>query len=130
MPQETDMIKAIMKVHKVETQGQNTYYIGELNGVEVILATSGWGKSLAASTATVLIVKYGVEKIIFTGVAGAVKNDLKIGDIVIGKNYFYHDMDTRPIFPKFHIPHAGKAFFYSKGYDEKSGAQCRYKVRS
>ena len=40
--------------------------------------------SAAASTATTLIEKYGVEFIAFTGVAGALDPGLNVGDIVVG----------------------------------------------
>ncbi|CAN5409057.1 5'-methylthioadenosine/adenosylhomocysteine nucleosidase [soil metagenome] len=111
LPEETNAIKAMMQLHKQEIVGNNIYYIGELNNHKVVLTNCGCGKSLAAATVTVLIVKYAVKEIIFTGVAGAVKPELKVGDIVIGKNMLYHDMDPRPIFPKFRVPFTDNTFF-------------------
>ena len=58
----------------------------------------------SAITATTLITYFGVEQIIFTGVAGAVDEALNIGDIVIGTKYFQHDLDPSPLFPKHIIP--------------------------
>ena len=69
---------------------------------------SGIGKVAAASTATTLIHKFGVAKILFTGVAGSISSKAHIGDIVIGKNYAQHDLDASPFFPKYEIPILGK----------------------
>jgi len=58
-----------------------------------------------------LIENFGVTEIIFTGVAGALHADLKIGDIVLGKRLVQHDMDARPIMKRFEIPLLQKTFF-------------------
>ena len=85
-------------------KGGKTYGCGTLFGFDTVLVFSGWGKVAAASTATTLIEAFGVEFLIFTGVAGAVHEDLNIGDIVIGKSLYQHDMDARPIFKRFQVP--------------------------
>ncbi len=45
-----------------------------------------------------------VNSIIFTGVAGAVCEQLNIGDIVIGTGLYQHDMNATPFFEKFQVP--------------------------
>ena len=80
---------------------------GLINEKPVILALAGIGKVAAAITATMLIERYSVERIIFTGVAGAVSRRLSIGDVVIGNAYLQHDMDASPLFPRFEIPFTG-----------------------
>ncbi len=111
LPEETNQIKENMLIHKKERIGLNDYYTGQFCGTDIVLTTSGCGKSLAASTATVLILKYHASQIIFTGIAGAINPELRVGDIVVGNNFFYHDMDPRPIFPKFRVPYTDNNFF-------------------
>ena len=64
-------------------------------------------KLLQHLTATTLIHKFGVAKILFTGVAGSISSKAHIGDIVI-ENYAQHDLDASPFFPKYEIPILGK----------------------
>ncbi len=53
---------------------------------------------------TTLIKKFNVDLVIFTGVAGAISEDLNIGDVVISSDLIQHDMDATPFFPKFQLP--------------------------
>ena len=69
-----------------------------------MLCASRWGKVAAAATPSTLIHKFGVTEIYFTGVAGGIAPQLKVGDIVIGQSFIQHDMDTTPIFHRFEIP--------------------------
>ncbi len=86
------------------TKGMRTYYQGTLFGKQVVLVFSRWGKVASATTATQLINDFPLEEVIFTGVAGSIKHDLNIGDIVIGKHLFQHDIDASPFYEKFTIP--------------------------
>ena len=68
----------------------------------------------AAATVSALIHKFEITELIFTGVAGALHTDLKIGDIVIGSRLVQHDMDARPFIPQYEIPLLKKTFFECK----------------
>lgn len=70
------------------------YYIGELNNKEYILIKSGIGKVNAARVTQMLIDKFELEYLINVGTAGALNENLEIGDIVIGENLVQHDFDT------------------------------------
>jgi len=52
--------------------------------------------------------------LLFTGVAGGVHPDLNVGDIVIGNKFYQHDMDARPLFPKFEVPLTGRDHFLAE----------------
>jgi len=52
-------------------------------GKKVVLCKSGVGKVNAAACTQILIDRFGVDAIIFTGLAGALDPTLNIGDIVI-----------------------------------------------
>ena len=62
----------------------------------VVLALSGIGKVAAATTATALVERFGVARIVFTGVAGGVGDGVQVGDVVVAHDYVQHDMDASP----------------------------------
>ena len=82
--------------------GCKTFVEGTFEDVPVVFTLSGIGKVSAATTAALLISKFDVESIVFTGVAGGGAGT-NIGDVVIGKTYLQHDIDIRPIFPQFYV---------------------------
>ena len=61
---------------------------------ELYICRSGVGKVNAAIAAQKMIDFFGVEKIINSGVAGALSDKLGIADIVIADKVVQHDMDT------------------------------------
>merc|ERR1712079_483973 len=63
------------------------------NGTVLVLAYSKVGKVYSTLTTTILIEKFKIEKLIFTGVAGGLSKSVKIGDIVLAKNTIQHDLD-------------------------------------
>src|SRR5262249_14718218 len=74
---------------------------------EVVVAFSRWGKVAAASTATELILEYGADRIVCSGIAGALDPSLRIGDVVVATRLFQHDMDASPFFAPTEIPLLG-----------------------
>ena len=104
MEEEVLLIKNAMEITDEKKIADRIYYSGRLHDTNITLVFSRWGKVASASTATTLINTFGANFILFTGVAGAVDKTLNIGDIVIGESLYQHDMDARPIFPKFQIP--------------------------
>ena len=70
------------------------FYEGKLCSKDIVLVESGIGKVNAAISTTLLISQFKVEKIIFTGVAGAVNPEIKVTDIVIGTDLVESDMDV------------------------------------
>jgi len=71
----------------------NIYYTGKLGGKEIAMAYSKIGKVNAALTATVLIEKFGCQKLLFSGVAGGINENLKIGDLIFAQKLVQHDVD-------------------------------------
>ncbi|WP_028313108.1 5'-methylthioadenosine/adenosylhomocysteine nucleosidase [Derxia gummosa] len=94
-----------------ETRAGREFFVGEIAGHEVVAVLSGIGKVAAAITATMLLDRYGVGAVVFTGVAGGVGDGVRVGDIVIADALVQHDMDARPLFPRFEVPLTGKALF-------------------
>lgn len=76
----------------IEFQGLK-FNKGILDGKEVVVVKSGIGKVNAALCAQLLIIKFGAEKVINTGIAGATGAGLGIFDFVVSTATVYHDFD-------------------------------------
>ena len=111
MQEEIQALLNELKNVEVSEKGMRKYYKGILFDKNVVLVFSRWGKVASAVTTTQLINDYNPTEIIFTGVAGSIKNNLNIGDVVIGKNLYQYDVDCSPIFKKFEIPILKKQYF-------------------
>lgn len=95
---------------RVQRAGRE-FWCGELHGQALVLALSRMGKVAAATTATALIESFGVDQIIFTGVAGGVGSGVRVGDVVVADEFVQHDLDVTPLFPKYEVPLYGKSRF-------------------
>ena len=84
---------------EVETKSISniTFYKGKLYNKDVVAAKCGIGKVFAAICAQTMILKYGVDVIINTGVAGSLTSELGVLDVAVAKNVVQHDMDTSPL---------------------------------
>ncbi len=91
--------------------GRRDYTTGTLWGLDAVCVLSRIGKVAAAMTATLLVEKFGVTHILFTGVAGSGGNGVKVGDIVIADALVQHDMDASPLFPPCEVPLTGMRYF-------------------
>lgn len=111
MQEEIEALQTLLQVEKKMVKGMRTYFQGKLFDKKVILVFSRWGKVASATTATQLINDFKVKEIIFTGVAGGVQPDVFVGDIIIGKDLFQHDMDGSPMVNTYEIPLLGKSAF-------------------
>ena len=89
--EEIKLLKDEMKLMKETKIAGRVFYSGKLEGKEIVLVEAGMGKVNAAITSQLLITKFKVEKIIFTGIAGGVSPDLGIGDLVIATKVAQHD---------------------------------------
>jgi adenosylhomocysteine nucleosidase len=89
--EEIKLLKDEMKIIKEVKIAGRVFYLGKLEGKEIVLVEAGMGKVNAAITSQLLITKFKVEKIIFTGIAGGVSPDLGIGDLVIATKVAQHD---------------------------------------
>lgn len=78
------------------------------NNLYISIGWSGWGKVSSARAATRIIssneINFPIDFLLFTGVAGAIDDNLKQWDIVLPSKLVQHDMDARPLFEKYEIP--------------------------
>jgi adenosylhomocysteine nucleosidase len=93
------------------SHGMRDYTSGKLWGIDAVCVLSRIGKVAAAMTATILIERFGVSHIVFTGVAGAGEAGIRVGDIVVADTLVQYDMDASPLFPPHEVPLTGVSHF-------------------
>ena len=77
-----------------------------------MVVRSGIGKVNAAVCSQILVDHYGVTAIINTGIAGSLRNEINIGDIVLSRDTLQHDMDATGFgYPIGEIPQLGTLSF-------------------
>ncbi|MBN2894689.1 MAG: 5'-methylthioadenosine/adenosylhomocysteine nucleosidase [Campylobacterales bacterium] len=92
-PDEREPLLAFFKKHNDVRYGGNLYHEAKYKGVDIVLAYSKIGKVNAALTASTMIEKFGAQMLLFTGVAGGVNPEFKIGDLVAATQLCQHDLD-------------------------------------
>jgi len=115
MPEEISGVIDLLENRHEITKGMRTYYTGNFISVPTVIVFSRWGKVAAATTVANLILDFNITELIFTGVAGAISNELNIGDIVIGSRLVQHDLDARPLIAQFEIPVLGMTHILCSG---------------
>lgn len=87
------------------------FWVGHLDGQDVVVVLSRIGKVAAATTATLLLAEFDVSRIVFTGTAGGLAPGVNVGDVVVGDTLLQHDMDASPLFPRHEVPLYGRDRF-------------------
>jgi adenosylhomocysteine nucleosidase len=111
MHEELSAVLALMPDEQRTVVAGRDFWLGHLHGHEVVAVLSRIGKVAAATTATALIERFEVDRILFTGAAGGVGPGVQVGDIVVATAFLQHDMDASPIFPRHEVPLYGQARF-------------------
>lgn len=95
MELEVETLKAHLTDLTITTKANMEFNEGKLGDVSVVVVRSGIGKVNAALCVQILVDHFSVTHIINTGVAGSLKAELNIGDIVISTDAVYHDVDVQ-----------------------------------
>lgn len=93
MPEEIAPILERLPNYKTTEYAGNKYYEATYKGIELVIAYSKIGKVFSTLTAATMIEHFGAEKLLFSGVAGAVSPELKVGDLVVATKLAQHDLD-------------------------------------
>jgi len=96
--------------HKTTVAGRD-FWLGHWHGHDVVAVLSRIGKVAAATTATALIERFGVTRMVFTGVAGGLAPHVHVGDVVVAREFIQHDLDASPLFPRHQVPLTGMTRF-------------------
>lgn len=93
MEEEITPILALFPQAQEIALGGNVFYHIAYKGAEIYVAYSKIGKVHSAITASTMILRFGCEKVIFCGVAGGLREDLAVGDLLLGSKLCQHDVD-------------------------------------
>lgn len=105
MEEEVARLKEQMTDVEVQSRASMDFYCGKFNGRDVVVVRSGIGKVNAGICAQILVDKYGVCAIINTGIAGSLRAEIDIGDIVLSTDTLQHDVEATAFgYPPGQIP--------------------------
>ena len=93
MPEEIAPILERLDDVKEVNYAKNKYYKAKYKDVDVVVAYSKIGKVFSTLTASTMLQMFACDVLLFTGVAGAVNPELKIGDLVVASKLAQHDLD-------------------------------------
>ena len=93
MEEEIEPLLAHFENVNIVEFANNKYYEVNSNGLDIVIAYSKIGKVFASLTATTMIEKFGCDTLLFSGVAGGINPELKIGDLIIANKLCQHDLD-------------------------------------
>lgn len=94
MDEEIAILRDKIKINKQFKRAKMEFYVGRYANKEVVVVKSGIGKVNASVCSQVLISEFHVDAVINTGVAGAIFDELEVGDIVISQDVIQHDFDV------------------------------------
>ena len=93
MTEEIELLRQLIDIETINKYANNNYIVGQLCGQQVALLQSGIGKVNATIGTQIMIDRYDVDLIIFTGLAGSLVPNLTRGDIVVSNNVVQHDFN-------------------------------------
>ncbi len=94
MEEEVAALKVKMDIEDQRVIAGMEFCKGICEGQPVVVVRSGIGKVNAAVCTQILCDVFQVEAIVNTGVAGSLRNEINIGDIVLSTDALQHDMDA------------------------------------
>jgi adenosylhomocysteine nucleosidase len=111
MNEELAAVLATMPDEQRVTVAGRDFWVGRWQSHAVVAVLSRIGKVAAATTATLLLERFQVDTLVFTGVAGGLGAGVRVGDVVVAQGFVQHDMDASPLFPRHEVPLYGRARF-------------------
>jgi adenosylhomocysteine/aminodeoxyfutalosine nucleosidase len=93
MAEEVAPILKKLGSYKTTEYAGNKYYEATYKGIEIVVAYSKIGKVFSTLTCATMIEHFGCDRLLFSGVAGAVSPELKVGDLVVATKLSQHDLD-------------------------------------
>ena len=94
MELEVAELKSKTDVKNVVEKAGMKFHEGILNGKDVVIVQCGIGKVNAGMCVQILADLFNVDAVINTGVAGSLRAEINIGDIVVSTDACEHDMDV------------------------------------
>ncbi|MBQ4066360.1 MAG: 5'-methylthioadenosine/adenosylhomocysteine nucleosidase [Clostridia bacterium] len=94
---EIDGIKARLTDSYTLNESGIDFECGYIGDRRVVCAKCGVGKVFAALCAQTMCMRFSLDCIINTGVAGGLADGLRVLDVVVARDVVQHDMDTSPL---------------------------------
>ena len=112
MELEVEALKEQMDVKNIVEKASMKFYEGTLRGKDVVIVQCGIGKVNAGICVQILADLFQVDAVINTGVAGSLRAEINIGDIVVSTDACEHDMDVKALgYKQGIIPQMKESFF-------------------
>lgn len=90
------------------------FHRGLLAGQSVLIAKSGVGKVMSAMVTQHLIDTYRPRAVLFTGLAGSLRPDIDIGDVLLARDLVQHDLESVVLgVPRGQVPYSEYRFLAS-----------------
>ena len=127
MEQEVETLLRQMTEKTCLSKAGSDFYEGKLEGVDAVVVRCGIGKVNAGICVQILADVFDVDAVINTGVAGSLRAEINIGDIVVSTDACEHDMDVSPLgYEPGIIPQMETSFFKAdRKLVEEAIAVCR-----
>lgn len=93
MAEEVTLFREEMEIKKTCQYAGMDFVVGEICDQEIVLLQSGIGKVKATMGAQIMIDRFDVDLIIFTGLAGGLMPNMSRGDIVVSDSVVQYDFD-------------------------------------
>ena len=93
MEEEVTLLRAEMTVRDEAVHAGISVTQGEFAGTEITLAQCGIGKVNAAICTQMLVDRYAPEALIFSGVAGGLLPNMRVGDLIAASHLIQFDID-------------------------------------
>jgi len=110
MQEEVEPLLAYFKNIKEIKLAGNIYYLADYKNHQLVIAYSKIGKVFASLSATMMLEHFGAEILLFSGVAGGINKNLKIGDLIYATKLAQHDLDITAFGHPFGYVPEGKVF--------------------
>ena len=112
MDVEVAPILGLLQDARADVRVRMTFTSGLLDGVPVVVAHSGVGKVNAGICGYMLTGELGCDAVVFSGVAGSVAPEVRVGDVVVSTDCVYDDVDATNFgYAPGEIPQLGTARF-------------------
>jgi adenosylhomocysteine nucleosidase len=108
LDEQRGLLEQLHNPQRIKRAGR-TFWSGQWGEQDMVLVLTKVGKVAAATTTAALIETFDVKRIVFTGVAGGIGAGVKVGDVVVAREFVQHDMDSSPLFSRYEIPLYGSA---------------------
>lgn len=96
MSVEYKQLAAMMANSRTVSFAEESYLVGEIGTLEVVLLQCGIGKVNAAMGVSLMIERMHPDAVLSTGVAGGIDDCLHVMDVVVSSQTVYHDMWCGP----------------------------------